>query len=167
MKTRWKTIDRKRRRQADAVSVFCSDMEWRYCRSVLDILDAGNVKAEMTSHATVTRVESLNTHITRVSLDSGEKMDLPTRLLTFGIDDQVQLSVSENSQKSKSDIRMNGDLYQCVDGFSYISCGGLLCMIKATLPPHTIAVCVSISKSRRRNRSREWCWQQVSAQNDR
>ena len=99
---------------------------------------------------TVSSLKVLNDQITRVNYDDESSTDVPTCFINFEVGDSIKLEIGH---VDNAVIVLNGHPYQTIDGFTFFSCGGLLCKLRVPAMESSKSIPISISKSRRRRRS--------------
>ncbi len=93
--------------------------------------------------------ECINDAAVRVTLEKDVSIDIPNICdVAFNIGDAVKIVVNPDDN-NKMDCVMQGIVYDSVDQFSFISCGGLLIKLNKVLEPST-HIKIGLSKSRRR-----------------
>ena len=100
----------------------------------------------------VLSTRSLNGAVTRLTLERDVSIDLPDVCgLAVASGDTLKVEVDPASRGS-FDCILQGVVYDVVDGFSFISCGGMLVKVDRVLSSGA-DVRVALAKSRRRTRA--------------
>lgn len=99
----------------------------------------------------VLSTRDVNSAVVRLHLDKNVSIDLP-RVSGLPLDSLEALKLEVNPPNGAECV-LCGTVYHVLDGFSFISCGGLLVKLNIVAETGT-TVRIGLSKSRRRERAR-------------
>ena len=106
--------------------------------------------------ADVVDAAAITSEATRYGISGGMSVDLPHRLFAVAVGDRLKIQAHAASEEAaEASCLMNGQVYDHADGFTFVSCGGLLhkLALGAQMLDRDVDVSVAISKSRRRRRN--------------
>ena len=98
----------------------------------------------------VVSANALNECVQRVAMSNDMSIDVPRSCLEVSVSDRLKIELMGGD--GRADCILQGQVYDNLDGFSYISCGGLLAKIANNRLQANSLVKIGISKNRRRRR---------------
>ena len=100
----------------------------------------------------VRETRQLNDCVTRIVFENEMSVDIPlVAQVSVAVGDTLKLQLN-SSKHDASQCVMQGYVYEHVDQYSFVSCGGLLAKLGAIVPIDS-HITLSIDKTRRHRRS--------------
>ena len=93
----------------------------------------------------------LNQFVQRLTMDNGISLDVPSFAFDVAESDRLKIEVLQNEETAECVLQ--GFIYDNIENFSYVSCGGLLAKLPILDLQSNALVRIGLGKNRRRRRA--------------